>query len=207
MKSVFIKLLKEYNVDPKFSIKLWTEIETHYTSKKRHYHNLDHLEDLFDQLIIFKQKIKDWNVILFSLFYHDIIYKSTKNDNEEQSAKLASERMKEIGISESKIKLCFDQIIATKAHSQNLNHDTNYFTDADLSILGREANIYKNYCQKIRMEYSIYPDFLYNKGRKKVIQHFLTMESIFKTKEFQSKFEDPARQNLIMEMESLTIDS
>ena len=111
--------------------------------------------------------------------------------------------MKEIGVQESDVKLCYEQIIATKSHSENSESDTNYFTDADLSILGRTPTKYKTYCSNIRKEYSIYPDFLYKKGRKKVVNHFLSMKKIFKTDEFYNRYEEQAKLNLQQELKSL----
>jgi len=203
IKSTYINLIQEYGVELSSSETLWKEIRTNYSQRKRYYHNIEHLEDLLDQLTSVKQEIKKWNVILFTLFYHDIVYKSTKKDNEEQSAILASNRMNEIGVSKKDIKHSYAQIIATKSHKENIDPDTNYFTDADLSILGRAPKVYQNYCHKIREEYSIYPKFLYNKGRKKVINHFLSMNRIFKTQEFYNKFEEQAKHNLNQELKML----
>ncbi len=41
-------------------------------------------------------------------------------------------------------------------------------------------------------------------GRRKVLKHFLEMESIFKTKYFQDKYEDQARMNISAELKSLS---
>ncbi len=203
IQSSYIELLKEYRVDFNSATELWGEIKTNYTKSNRHYHNLQHLGDLLGQLTNVKDRIDNWKVILFTVYYHDIIYKSTKKDNEEKSAELASKRMTEIGVDENDIKMCFEQIIATKTHIKHPNSDTNFFTDADLSILGQGPDTYKTYCENIRKEYSIYPNFLYNKGRKKVINHFLSMKKIFKTEEFFTKFEEQAKLNLQQELKSL----
>lgn len=203
IKSNYIELLKEFGVNSNSAEELWNEINYNYSKKNRHYHNLKHLKDLYNQLANVKDKIHNWQVILFTLYYHDIIYISTQKDNEEKSAELASKRMKEIGVQESDVKLCYEQIIATKSHSENSESDTNYFTDADLSILGRTPTKYKTYCSNIRKEYSIYPDFLYKKGRKKVVNHFLSMKKIFKTDEFYNRYEEQAKLNLQQELKSL----
>ena len=201
--ATYIRLVQEYGVSAQDVQALWAEIHRHYTHSKRHYHNLDHLEDLLIQLTSVKDRIDNWPVILFTLYYHDIIYKSTKKNNEAKSADLASLRMNELSVSSPEIQLCYEQILATKAHTVSTNSDTNYFTDADLSILGRVPDEYDQYCQKIRKEYSIYPMFLYKKGRKKVVEHFLSMKRIYKTEEFFSKFEEQARHNLIRELITL----
>tara|TARA_R110001592_G_scaffold9049_6_gene48678 strand:+ start:5986 stop:6600 length:615 start_codon:yes stop_codon:yes gene_type:complete len=203
IRSNYLELLENYGVDSSSAERLWSEVNTNYSKKNRHYHNLNHLEDLLSELKNVKDKINNWEVVLFALYYHDIIYKSTKKDNEEKSAELASKRMNEIGVKESYVKLCHEQIIATKGHNENSDSDTNYFTDADLSILGRTPTNYKIYCSNIRKEYFIYPNFVYKKGRKKVVNHFLSMEKIFKTDEFYYQYEAQAKLNLQQELKSL----
>lgn len=64
-------------------------------------------------------------------------------------------------------------------------------------------NIYSQYTKQVRQEYSIYSDVIYNAGRKKVLNHFLTMNRIFKTPYFFDKLEKQAKENLFKELESL----
>lgn len=199
----FHALFQKFNQDNFLENKLWNEIEKNYSSPKRHYHNLSHLENLFSELLPIKEKFEDWNTIQFSIFYHDIIYSASQKDNEEKSALFAIERLKKIGIEENKITNCQLQIHATKTH-QFSDSDTNYFTDADLSILGKSWSIYEKYFEQIRQEYAIYPNFLYNPGRKKVLEHFLKMKRIFKTDYFFEKYEIQARENLRKELDFLT---
>ncbi len=200
LKKTFFDLIFIYSNDSAVANKLWNEIELNYSSKNRFYHTLSHLENLLNQLLEVKSEIKDWNCILFTLFNHDIIYKSTKSDNEEKSADFAVERMIQLSVSKLVIESCKNQILATKSHLSNENFDTNYFLDADLSVLGQGWNSYSDYFKNVRKEYSIYPDILYNSGRKKVLKHFLAMEKIFKTDYFFRKFELNARQNLQKEL-------
>jgi predicted metal-dependent HD superfamily phosphohydrolase len=196
LKETFTALIANYTDNSALIAVYWAEIEKNYSHKKRHYHTLQHLTDLLAQLTKVKHEIKNWNIILFTLYYHDIIYNPLHSNNEEKSAKLAEKRMKQVGISADAIEACKRQIIATKAHNQSDNSDTNYFIDADLSILGQPWEIYTAYYKNVRKEYSIYPDFIYNPGRKKVLQHFLAMDRIFKTDFFNSQLEGQAKQNL-----------
>ena len=203
LKETFIELLTNYTDNESLKNELWTEIDKNYSSKKRHYHTLEHLNNLLYQLTAVKSEIKNWETILFTLFYHDIIYNSLKSDNEEKSAELAEKRMKQIPVFKDKIELCKKQIFATKSHIKSTDSDTNYFTDADLSVLGQNWETYLLYCKNVRKEYSIYPTLVYNPGRKKVLNHFLSMDRIFKTDFFYNKFELQAKQNLQQEIESL----
>ena len=129
IESTYIELIQEYGVNDNLANELWSEINANYSKSNRHYHNLHHLEDLHLQLKSVKSRIDNWQVILFTLFYHDIVYKATKKDNEEKSAELAKRRMTQIGVSKKNIGLCFDQIIATKTHKSKSNSDTNFLTE------------------------------------------------------------------------------
>lgn len=204
LKGVFTSLLNKYTREKSLIETLWDDIEKHYTSQKRHYHNLQHLENMLVQLETCREQITYWDTLLFSLFYHDIIYKVTSKENEDKSALAAIKALNSIGYPKEKVKLCAEQILATKSHELSTDKDTNLFTDADLSILGSEWETYLEYSRQVRKEYAIYPDFMYNPGRKKALQHFLDMEYIFKTPFFREKFENQAKQNIHTEITLLS---
>ena len=52
----------------------------------------------------------------------------------------------------------------------------------------------------MRKEYSVYPDFMYKKGRTEVLQQFLSMQSIFKTDHFYHLREEKAKENIHQEL-------
>lgn len=202
LKQIFTELAKKYSGDLVLINRLWEELEALYSDRNRHYHSLSHLENLYIRLSEIKEQISDWDTMLFSLFYHDSIYHAKKSDNEEQSAVLAEKRMRELQVPFEKIEACKAQILATKTHVKAADSDTNFFTDADLSILGADWETYLTYAKNVRKEYAIYPDLIYKPGRKKVLQHFLHMDRIFKTDYFYEKGESRAKENLRKEMES-----
>ncbi len=183
---------------------LWDEIENHYSVKRRYYHNLSHLQNIFNSLQPIKDIINDWDTMVFSVFYHDIIYDIKRNDNEEKSAELAQKRLAGISYPDELIVKCCNQILATKNHRFSDDRDTNIFTDSDLAILGQTEDVYIEYAKQIRKEYSIIPKLLYNKGRIKVLTHFMEMERIFKSDYFFHEFEAKARQNIDNELMMLS---
>lgn len=184
--------------------KLWTEIKVSYSRPGRHYHNLSHLDNLLSELTPLKDEIEDWQVIFFSIAYHDIVYNALKSDNEEKSARLAFERLSGLPVTSRQRDKCCSQIIATKGHNISNDNDTNLFTDADLAILGSESDKYKLYAKMIRKEYKLYPDLIYKPGRLKVLEHFLSMPQIYKTVSFRVKYEAQARINLTDELKQLS---
>lgn len=150
-----------------------------------------------------KNDIGDWDVVVFALFYHDVIHKPLRSDNEEQSATLAASRLAGISFPENRIKHCSKIILATKGHQMSDDNDTNIFTDADLAILGCPNTDYQQYARNIRKEYRWVPDRLYNPGRKKILDHFLRIDDLYKTEYFSKKYEVQARVNLQWELHSL----
>ena len=113
------------------------------------------------------------------------------------------QKLSEIKYPYEKIAKCANMILATKSHEPSEDNDTNYLIDADLAILGKSVYDYQKYSEQIREEYSIYPDFMYNSGRKKALSHFLQMETIYKTQHFSKKYEGSARININNELEEL----
>lgn len=202
MKEIFFTLLSTYT-SPSITVRLWEEIASAYSHKNRQYHTLSHLENMYNELLGVRNDISDWDTVLFALFYHDAVYSATKKDNEEKSSKMAISRLREIRYDTVKTSFCHELIIATKHHTFSAVNDINLFTDADLSILGKPWPEYETYCLNVRKEYSIYPDLLYNPGRKKALQHFLGMEHIFKTEHFKDRFEAQARKNITQEIDRL----
>ncbi|MCD0477595.1 hypothetical protein LPB90_03970 [Chryseobacterium sp. LC2016-29] len=203
LKDRFESLCLNFAEDKVLIEKFWTEIEKKYSGKSRHYHNLQHLESLFEEIEHVKDKIKNFNIISFSIFYHDVIYDATSKLNEEKSADIAKERLEILGLNNEDLQQVYEQILATKYHQKSENEDTNFLLDADLSVLGKSDDAYLEYTKQIRKEYSIYPDFLYKPGRKKVLEHFLELENIFKSEYFRGKYEIQARENIESELKNL----
>jgi predicted metal-dependent HD superfamily phosphohydrolase len=203
LQQLFSDTASMYNNDTTLTQKLWTELVERYAERQRHYHTLLHLENLYIELSAIKDLFLDWDSIVFALFYHDVVYKATANDNEEKSAILAMNRLRQLGVVENKIKKCEQAILATKAHSTSHDGDINFFTDADLSILGKPWAVYEAYFKNVRKEYSIYPGLIYNPGRRKVLRYFQQMERIFKTEHFHGLYEEQARENLAREISIL----
>ena len=205
LKTEWNSLASKYSEDQQLIDRFWQEILLAYTGKKRQYHNASHIYNMLLQAEEIKDSIVDFDALRFAIWYHDIIYKSTKSDNEEESAVFAEKCLKSFNIEEKRIKTISDLIISTKKHQVlcSENEDNGYLLDLDLSILGTDEDIYKTYCNNIRKEYSIYPDFMYNKGREKVLQQFLERETLYFSKYFKSQFEVKARENITKELYSL----
>lgn len=200
----WLQLTANYYTDLSLADSLWQKIQKNYTYKNRYYHNLIHINSMLEKAEENKSQLTDYDELLFAIWFHDVIYKSTSKKNEEKSADFAKSTLNKM--SNINIDKIYHLIISTKKHQIILteNDDNAFLLDFDLSILGTEWSVYKTYIQNIRKEYKIYPDFLYNPGRKKVLESFLNRKQLYFTEKYQDLFEENARQNLEKEFKLLS---
>ncbi len=200
-----VALASKYSFSEILVTELWNELIKNYSHKNRHYHSLSHIDNMINQAEVIQDSISNYDAFLFAIWYHDIIYKSSKNDNEEKSADFCKNKLKSLKIDEKTIDNIQKLILSTKKHQIILsnNNDNAYLLDIDLSILGSDWNTYLEYTQNIRKEYAIFPNFIYNKGRKKVLNNFLERDTLYFTKDYKNEYEKQARENLKKEIELL----
>jgi len=197
-------LLSKYTSNEDLIKSSWQEIYQYYTQKNRAYHNLTHIQSMLHEAQKNETLIEDKEVLQFSIWLHDIIYNSLKKDNEEQSAVVAKRILGQTSLSKERIDRCYQQILLTIKHEplSTSSMDEKLLIDFDLEILSRDWESYQIYCQQIQKEYWMYPAFLYKKGRKKAMGHFLNRPTIYQTAIYQQK-EAQARANIQREIEEL----
>jgi len=196
-------LAKKYSDNKDLIESYWEELYKQYTGAKRFYHNLSHISNLLRQAHSVIEHIRDLDILCFAIWYHDVIYEPERSDNEVRSADLAVARLRSFNLSAQQLDYCHYLIMATKQHKVDDEEEVNLLLDMVVSILGAEESAYEEYAQQIRKEYEVFPDTIYMPGRKKVLQHFLEMERIFKTDLYSNRLEQNARQNLKKELEQL----
>ena len=199
------QLMRRLRAPTQYVGPMWREINKAYSAKKRTYHNLHHLADLFSQTDRYRDQLEDVDTFELSIWYHDVIYSVLRKDNEERSALFAKYRLEVMRYPREQLIRCYHQINATKLHVLNgaTDPDLPYLLDFDLSILGTRYEQYQFYCRQIRQEYGIFPTFLYNRGRKKVLRHLLERDRIYHTPAYFELFEQRARSNMEKELELL----
>jgi predicted metal-dependent HD superfamily phosphohydrolase len=203
LKIIFFKKMLHYCDDKALLESTFKELLELYTADKRVYHDITHIISLLKRWEESKLNINDDDVVYLAIWFHDAIFDTWRSDNEEKSAEMAAEFLAKTSFPPDRIDKVVKYIIATKTHESTDENDLNYFLDIDLSILGSEETIYDIYTKQISDEYSFYPSFLYNRGRRKVLNSFLEKEFIYKTEEYRSKLEEQARVNIARELESL----
>ncbi|WP_405247658.1 hypothetical protein [Cellulophaga sp. Asnod2-G02] len=201
MEDDFLKMMKRYTDDESYAKACWVALKHKYSAGSRHYHNLEHLVYMFRWLATVKSEVKNLDAMLFAIYYHDSIYNTTRSDNEHQSALYFKKMISKTSF--EAITEVMDLIEATKEHMQSDDTDTNILLDLDLAVLGEKPENYLIYAKAIRKEYYIYPDFMYRKGRKKVLMNMLNLEAIYNTDFFKTLLETTAIENLKAEFKNL----
>lgn len=183
----------------------WNRIYSSYRESQRHYHTLKHLCDLFHQLDQVKHLLKNVRVVEMAIYYHDIVYRPGNADNEERSAVIAEEDLRELHWKERDIREVAACIRSTKTHEADkavLNPaDLELFLDLDLSILGSDWDSYRVYAQNIMREFG--NSGMIKWGRKGFMERFLEKKHIYHTAYFQNKLEARARENIRREINEL----
>ncbi|MBC9914130.1 HD domain-containing protein [Chitinophaga varians] len=201
---IWTRLNHPYTTDNTLASQTFADIQTAYRGPERHYHNLQHITQLLTLQNAYAGRLTAPDIVQYAIFFHDIVYDVQQRDNEQQSAVAAVEYLRQTTFPTEKTDAVAAFIIATQTHvNTGSNPDLDYFLDFDLQILGTSPEAYQAYTQQIRQEYSVYPDLVYNPGRKKVLQHFLEMPAIYRTRDFQQQYETQARQNIQTELNNL----
>ncbi|OUJ75627.1 hypothetical protein BXP70_03505 [Hymenobacter crusticola] len=174
-----------------------------YCASDRHYHTLHHVRNLLDSVERAGAALHDPEVVKLAIWFHDVVYSSLRDDNEARSAAFAKEFLSKTNLSAERCNRVAYLIERTKDHTQPqpaADSDLLYFLDADLQILGAPEADYWQYARQVRQEYRLVPDFMYRRGRRKVLEKMLGAAQLYQTENFRSRLEAAARRNLVAEL-------
>ena len=179
----------------------YTRLAAAYSAPARHYHTLQHLENLLNRVAAFP--LQDAVVVQLAIWFHDAVYNALRHDNEEKSADWALAFLQETTLEPARQARVADLIRRTADHTQPqppADADLLLFLDADLSILGAPAAAYWDYARQVRREYHLVPDLLYRPGRRKVLAKILAAPVLFHTPALRAELDAAARHNLQAEI-------
>jgi predicted metal-dependent HD superfamily phosphohydrolase len=175
---------------------VYADLVAAYSEPHRYYHTTTHVDDCLAQLDQAQRIAEAPHEVELALWFHDAIYKPASSKNEAESAKWAKEFLRSVDAPEEQQARIFDYIMATKHDGEPDSGDATVVVDIDLSILGREAEDYDLFEERIRKEYKWVPGPLYRRRRIEVLESFLKRRSIYGSECFCDLYENPARRNL-----------
>ena len=180
----------------------FNHLDRAHAERHRAYHTAEHIRACFRRLDERYNLARRPDRIELALWFHDAVYKPMSKTNEADSAALARDQLAP-HLSEGDLDWIDQAICLTQTHGETTDSDTRLLLDIDLSILGANHDVYDTYRRNIRQEYKWVPGPLYRKGRRTVLEHFLSMDHIYKRAETRADWEAQARDNLSRELEQL----
>ena len=204
---------------PDLALKWFEKLSQLHCEPQRHYHTLMHLEEMFLYLDIIKEHFTtvgkpmtdfDEEAIVLAVFFHDAIYDVHSSTNEEDSATLFQEYVRDLSTNGTKLQtglehLVVQCIIATKKHAVCADNPPclALFLDLDMAVLGKETLAYLSYASLIRKEYNYVEHDTYCEKRADILEDFLKQPQIYGTQAVIEAFEQRARDNIRTEIEIL----
>ena len=161
------ELLDKWNIKLNYNILLSMWNESH-----RHYHNLNHLNDLIEQINESKSKYseKEYEKLMLTALFHDCVYDPMSSTNEEDSANFLMECV--VDKSNSDVLEVKQMILDTKTHQSttNLSEKFNHY---DMSIVEKDFDQLLEWENGISEEFSVYTKDEYKVGRLKFLESLL----------------------------------
>lgn len=152
-------------------VSLRNELISRYNEPHRFYHNIFHINDMLN--IAMGCRPSNTGIVNLIIWYHDAIYDPTRKDNEEKSAELAIEQLKD-HLSSDDVDYISSGILLTKHQfsSNLLTTDMSIVVDSDLYILSHDW-CYTAYARAIRKEYGHLNNNEYIAGRKQFLEKMM----------------------------------
>jgi predicted metal-dependent HD superfamily phosphohydrolase len=167
-----------------------------YEEPARAYHTAQHIRDCLAQLDLSRDVSKRPDEVEAAIWFHDAVYVPGGSDNEDRSAQLAQTALLACAAPPETSRRIAELVLATRHLTVPRDPDAQLLCDIDLSILGREPEIFDDFERRIRREYHWVPDPAYRMARSEVLSGFLGRHPIYQTEYFRSRYEAQARANL-----------
>ena len=202
----WLELARREGFPPVQSKDVWSLLCQSYGEGHRRYHTLDHVASMLEVLKWGKLRFRDRSVVELAVLFHDVVYDARRDDNETQSAELATSVLSGCGFSAERTARVSEFILATASHPPETgDDDLDTFLDADLAILGEPRDRYLQYVSDVRAEFSFVSDDQWRIGRTKVLNHFLAAPAVYRTTWFRESREELAVRNLRGELRDLDV--
>lgn len=182
---------------------LYRELMSRYRDPHRSYHNERHLDECLSCFADVGAEARRPAEIEMAIWFHDAIYDSRRQDNEDLSADWAQRETVRFGVSRESAERIHSLILATKHQCAPVTQDSKILVDVDLAILGADFSRFDQYEKQVREEYSWVPGFLFRRKRRQLLEELLGRQTIYSTPLFRERYEQRARDNLRRSLDRL----
>jgi predicted metal-dependent HD superfamily phosphohydrolase len=169
-----------------------------WSEPHRRFHTRAHLAAVLDELATLDAEPR----LRLAAWLHDAVYEPGAADNEARSATLGRTLLAHSGLTQTDLDFVCEAVLATASHRSG-DEAFAPLLDADLAVLGADADSYRDYVRAIRAEFAHVPDAEFRRGRAAFLRRLLARPAIYATDAGRAQHEARARANLAAELEAL----
>ncbi|UVJ39095.1 DUF4031 domain-containing protein [Arthrobacter sp. CJ23] len=201
-KSLTVPLMARWNQTFPGHKALGRELLERWGEDGRSYHSRTHLLAVLEALDLLTEPALPARRVTLAAWFHDAVYEGVAGQDEEDSARLAEEKLSAAGLPAEDVAEVARLVRLTAKHNPE-PHDAAgaLLCDADLSVLGGEPDEYARYLAAVRQDYAHVSDDDFAKGRAAVVRHLLALDPLFHGERAKELWLDAARRNLAAELE------
>lgn len=174
---------------------VYDEIHAYYSENGRHYHTPKHIEHCLAQFDLATAEMDDVNAVEMAIWFHDLIFDVSADDNELKSAERFAELANDSMDPEFKSKV-FDLIMATAPPRQANTSDQGFMLDIDLSSFGLPWDEFVRDSTAVRDESPQLSDAEFFPGQRAFLESLVNRSHFYFTDFFRSRIEESARSNI-----------
>lgn len=178
------------------SLETYQQLVRAHTEPHRYYHTADHIKACLGHFDDVQALVHSPAEVEIALWFHDAVYHTRSNQNEQESAGWAVRFLQQAGVARDRCHQVHHLIMATQDHAVKNDGDTALMVDIDLAILGQETNTFAAFEAHIRQEYAWVPVAEYCQRRSKILATFLQRPHVYQTGYFQERYDAIAQTNL-----------
>ena len=196
-KSLKVPLLNRWNTVMPGHDALFLDLLDRWSEPHRHYHGCTHLLQVLESLDLLTDPADPPRTVLLAAWFHDAVYRGVAGQDEEESARLAEERLLAAGLPEAEAYEVGRLVRLTSDHRpEQGDDDVALLCDADLSVLGGEPGEYARYVAAVRQDYAHIGDADFAAGRAAVVRRLLELDPLFHSGRAKELWLDAAHRNL-----------
>ncbi|WP_248763768.1 DUF4031 domain-containing protein [Pseudarthrobacter sp. SSS035] len=196
-KSLKVPLLNRWETIMPGHDALFLDLLDRWSEDHRRYHGCTHLLAVLEAMDLLTDPADPPRTVLLAAWFHDAVYRGVAGLDEEESARLAEERLTDAGLPAAQVEEVARLVRLTSDHRPEPGDDDGaLLCDADLSVLGGEPEPYARYVAAVREDYAHIGDADFAAGRAAVVRHLLELDPLFHSDRARELWLEAARRNL-----------
>ena len=195
--SLKLPLLTRWNAVLPGHDALFLDLLDRWGEEHRKYHGRTHLLAVLEALDLLTDPADPHRTVLLAAWFHDAVYRGIAGQDEEESARLAEERLAHAGLPAAEVDEVARLVRMTADHQPEAGDGAAaLLSDADLSVLGGDPAAYARYLAAVRQDFAHIGDDDFAAGRAAVVRQLLKLDPLFHTQRGRELWLDAARRNL-----------